>query len=292
MSTNRRKFIQNISAGVLALGAGIPLSMCKSSTEESIIILHTNDMHSQIDGFPKDHPKFPGLGGFSRIAEKISKIRESYPNVLLLDAGDIFQGSPYFNFFKGELEIKLMNEMGYEASTFGNHEFDNGMVELAKQVSKANFPFLNCNYNLAETPLQNLHQPYKIVKKGDAKIGITGIGIKLDGLADPSNIKNLQYNDPFINVERVAEHLKNNENCDLVICLSHLGYRYKFDKISDTYIANNTKNIDIIIGGHTHTFMDKPDEITNRHNKHVTVHQAGWGGLRLGVLDVKIPIKS
>jgi 5'-nucleotidase len=166
------------------------------------------------------------------------------------------------------------------------------MVELAKQVSKANFPFLNCNYNLTETPLQNFHKPYKIVKKGNAKIGITGIGINLDGLADPSNIKNLQYNNPFSNVERVADHLKNNENCDLVICLSHLGYRYKFDKISDTYIANNTKNIDIIIGGHTHTFMDKPDYITNQHNKNVTVHQAGWGGLRLGVLDVKIPIKS
>ncbi len=292
MPTNRRRFIQNISAGVLALGAGIPLSMCQNSTEENIIILHTNDMHSQIDPFPKDHPRFPGMGGFSRIAEKVSRIRETYPNVLLLDAGDIFQGSPYFNFFKGELEIKLMNEMGYDASTFGNHEFDNGMDELAKQISKANFPFLNCNYNLKETPLQNLHQSYKIIKMGNAKIGITGMGIKLDGLAAPSNIKSLQYNDPFNNVEKVAEHLNKNENCDLVICLSHLGYRYKYDKISDTYVANNTKNIDIILGGHTHTFMDKPDEIINKHNKHVTVHQAGWGGLRLGVIQVKIPAKS
>ncbi len=292
MPTNRRKFIRDISAGALALGAGIPLSMCKNSTEESIVILHTNDMHSQIDGFPKDHPRFPGLGGFSRIAAKVKKIRESYPNVLLLDAGDIFQGSPYFNFFKGELEIKLMNEMGYDASTFGNHEFDNGMTELAKQVSKANFPFLNCNYNLTKTPLQNLHKPYIIVKKGDAKIGITGIGVDLDGLADPSNTMGLHYLDPLNNVERIAEHLKNNESCDFVICLSHLGYKYETDKVSDTYIANNTKNIDVIIGGHTHTFMDKPDRITNRHNKQVIVHQAGWGGLRLGVLQVKIPTKS
>ncbi len=292
MPTNRRKFIRNLSTGILAVSSGIPLSMCKSSSHESITILHTNDLHSQIDTFPMDHPRYPGLGGFSRIAEEIDRIRKLHSNTFLLDAGDIFQGSPYFNFFKGELEIKLMNKMGYDASTFGNHEFDNGMDELAKQISKANFPFLNCNYNLSETPLQNLHQPYKIIKKGKAKIGITGIGIDLNGLADPSNIKNLKYADPMSKVEETASHLKNSENCDLVICLSHLGYKYKTDKISDTFVANNTKNIDIIIGGHTHTFMDKPDTITNRHNKQVIVHQVGWGGLRLGVLQIKIPIES
>ncbi len=292
MPTNRRKFIRNISTGILAIGSGIPLSMCKNSNYEHLTILHTNDLHSQIDPFPKDHPKFYGMGGLSRIAEKINEIRKSHPNVLLLDAGDFFQGSPYFNFYKGELEIKLMNKMGYDASTFGNHEFDNGIEELAQQISKADFPFLNCNYDLSKTPLQNLHQPYKIIKKGKTKIGITGIGIDLNGLADPSNIKNLRYTDPMSKAEETASHLKNRENCNLVICLSHLGYKYKSDKISDIFLANNTKNIDIIIGGHTHTFMDKPDMITNRHNKQVIVHQVGWGGLRLGVLQLKIPLNK
>ena len=288
MSISRRRFLQNISIGAFSIGAGIPLSMCKSADADILTILHTNDLHGQIDPFPKDHPKYPNSGGFARIAKKVGEIRKLRSNVLLLDAGDIFQGSPYFNFFKGELEIKLMNEMGYDASTFGNHEFDNGINELAKQVSRASFPFINCNYDLTETPLKDLHKEYIILNRGGKKIGITGVGIKLYGLVDPENMKNLKYNDPVSNADRVAGHLKNEEGCDLVICLSHLGYKYSFDKVSDQVMAANTKNIDLIIGGHTHTFMKQPDIIKNKFGKQVIVHQAGWGGLRLGVLQLKL----
>ncbi len=289
MSISRRKFIQNISLGAIVAGAGIPLSMCKNDDPDILTILHTNDMHSQIDPFPKDHPRYPGSGGFARIAKKVNDIRKLRKNVLLLDAGDIFQGTPYFNFFKGELEIKLMNEMGYDASTFGNHEFDNGIHELAKQVSRARFPFINCNYGLTKTPLNSLHKPYIILNRGNKKIGITGVGIKLYGLADPENMKNLTYNDPVINADKVARHLKEKEDCDMVICLSHLGYKYNFDKVSDTVMAENTKYINLIIGGHTHTFMKQPDIIKNKFGKQVIIHQAGWGGLRLGVLQFKVP---
>jgi len=288
MSISRRKFIRNISLGAVAAGAGIPLSSWQSADADILTILHTNDMHSQIDPFPKDHPKFPGSGGFARIAKEVDEIKKLRSNVLLLDAGDIFQGSPYFNFFKGELEIKLMNEMGYDASTFGNHEFDNGIHELAKQVSKAEFPFINCNYDLRNTPLKSLHKPYITLKRGNAKIGITGVGIRLFGLADPENMKHLRYYDPVSSADKVAEHLKKEEHCDIVICLSHLGYKYSFDKVSDLVMADNTKHIDLIIGGHTHTFMKQPDIIKNKHGKQVIVHQAGWGGLRLGVLQLKL----
>ena len=287
MSINRRKFIRNISLAALAAGAGVPYASCKSADADILTILHTNDMHSQIDPFPKDHPKYPGSGGFARIAEKVDEIRKLRSNVLLIDAGDIFQGSPYFNFFKGELEIKLMSEMKYDASTFGNHEFDNGIHELAKQVSKASFPFINCNYDLAETPLKDLHKKYIILNKGDKKIGITGVGIRLYGLADPKNMKNLKYHDPVESADKVAEQLKD-EGCDIVICLSHLGYKYNYDKVSDLVMADNVKNIDLIIGGHTHTFMKQPDIINNKHGKQVIVHQAGWGGLRLGVLQLRL----
>jgi len=286
MSISRRRFLQNVSLGTLALGAGLPLTSWKN--DDILTILHTNDMHSQVDPFPKDHPKFPGSGGFARIAEKVDEIRKVRPNVLLLDAGDIFQGTPYFNFFKGELELKLMSEMGGDASTFGNHEFDNGIHELAKQISKASFPFINCNYDLSETPLNELHKKYIILNKGGKKIGITGVGIQLYGLADPENMKLLKYHDPVSSADKVAKHLKEEQNCDLVICLSNLGYKYKYDKVSDLVMAGETKHIDLIIGGHTHTFMKQPDIIKNKHGKQVIVHQAGWGGLRLGVLQLRL----
>jgi 5'-nucleotidase len=232
------------------------------------------------------------MGGFARIAHKINDIRKKHDNVLVLDAGDVFQGSPYFNFFKGELNYKLMSKMGYDASTFGNHEFDNGMTELAKQAGKASFPFLNCNYGLDKTPLKDVHKKYIILKKGDAKIGITGVGIELKGLADPSNVKELVYNDPLKSAEEVASHLKNDKKCDMVICLSHLGFKFKYDKVSDLVMAGNTKNIDVIIGGHTHTFMKEPVVMTNKHNKRVVVHQAGWGGLRLGALQFRVFLRD
>jgi 5'-nucleotidase len=286
MLTNRRHFIKTLGLSAAAIGSGISLRSCAHTSSETLTILHTNDVHSQIDPFPADHPKHAGKAGFARRAALIEKIRKEAENVLLLDAGDIFQGTPYFNFFKGELELKLMSKMGYDAATFGNHEFDNGIEELARQASKANFPFLNCNYTFKNTPLENQYKPYITVQKGNIKVGITGMGIELNGLVDPKNTGGIFYHDPFQKVEETAALLRYDEQCDMVIALSHLGYHYRSQKISDQFIAQNTKYLDLIIGGHTHSFMDQPETIINKHKKQVIINQVGWAGINIGRIDV------
>ncbi|TAJ09728.1 twin-arginine translocation signal domain-containing protein [Marinilabiliaceae bacterium JC017] len=285
MQTNRRNFIKTVSLGTLAAGIGLPLTGCLEHQPQTLTVLHTNDVHSHIDPFPADHPKLAGKGGAARRAQLIKTIRNECPNVLLVDAGDIFQGTPFFNFFKGELEIKLMNQMQYDAVTLGNHEFDNGTEALSHRIKQATFPFICSNYNCSGTPLQQLITPYKIINKGELKIGLLGLGVELDGLVDPKNYKYIRYLDPLTEAEKTAAILKEQKGCDFIVCLSHLGYRYKDATVSDTLVAKNTKYIDLIIGGHTHTFMDQPEVITNQHGKQVTINQAGFGGIQLGRLD-------
>ncbi len=283
--TSRRNFLKNIALGAAA--GTLVLPSCKLSDKEvTITILHTNDVHSHIDPFPKDHSKYPNQGGFARRSALIKQIRNNEDHVLLLDSGDIFQGTPYFNFYKGELDIKLMNMMQYDASTIGNHEFDNGVEELAKQLKKAEFPFINSNYGLENSILKDLTQPYKIIEKGGVKIGIIGLGIELHGLVDPSKYKDIQYNDPIEVGDKVAGYLKNEEGCDYVIALSHLGYNYDSDKVCDLDVAKNTEFIDLILGGHTHTFLDEPTIVKNKTGKDVVINQTGWAGVKLGRIDI------
>jgi 5'-nucleotidase len=206
----------------------------------------------------------------------------------LLDAGDIFQGTPYFNFFGGELEMKLMTEMGYDAATIGNHDFDGGIDGLDRQLVYANFPLLVSNYNFDNTLLNGKTKEYKIFKKGGLKIGVFGVGIELEGLVPKSLYKETIYNDPLNAAQKWATMLKQDENCDYVICLSHLGYKYgpNENKISDRILAENSTNIDLIIGGHTHTFLKEPERLKNKDGNPVLVNQVGWAGIVLGRLDV------
>jgi 5'-nucleotidase len=254
---------------------------------QQLTILHTNDVHSRLEPFSMDGSKNQGLGGVAARAALIESIRNSSKETLLLDAGDIFQGTPFFNMYKGELEMKAMKMMGYEAITIGNHDFDLGMDNFVTQWQHAKFPVLNCNYGLSNTPLENIIEPYKIFKKGKLKIGVTGVGIHLDGLVPANLLGNTQYLDPIQNVNNIAYKLKKEEQCDLVICLSHLGYSYKEDsnKMCDIILAKESENIDLIIGGHTHTFLDKPDVYKNKIGKEVLVNQVGWAGIMLGRLD-------
>ena len=282
---NRRKFVKNISLATL----GIPfLNTPKITKKRStrLTILHTNDMHSRIFPFPINHSKYPGLGGMTRIAKLIEDVRTFEKNVLLLDAGDIFQGTPYFNRYKGELELKMMSQMGYNASTIGNHDFDNGVEGLSRVIHHADFPFLCSNYIFKNTELENKTKAYKLIYIDKIKIGIMGIGIKLNGLVDKSNYKETKYLDPIEITNHWGAYLKYIEKCDLTICLSHLGYQYKKNKISDLILAKKTKNIDIFIGGHTHTFLQKATAIKNFDNKKVIINQAGWGTLALGRIDI------
>ena len=276
---NRRKFLKQSSLGIFGLSIIPNLSFAKKKNI-SITILHTNDMHSHIHPFKSGRNK--GKGGVAARASLIKKIRDENEHVLLFDAGDIFQGTPYFNFYEGELEFKLMSEMQYDAATLGNHDFDNGLSGLKKQLKHANFPFLIANYDFSNTILKNKFKPYKIFNKGGIKIGVFGIGIELKGLVPKELYNGTIYQDPIETANFYAKKLKEEYNCNLIICLSHLGFKYKSQKVSDFTLAESSKNIDLIIGGHTHTFLKNAVIRKNIEKKDVIINQVGWAGINIG----------
>ncbi|MDG2138886.1 MAG: metallophosphatase [Flavobacteriales bacterium] len=280
--TNRRTFIKNTTLGTLGLSL-IHQPLCAEERIKKITILHTNDMHSRIEPFRSGRNQ--GLGGMAQRSSLITDIRKKEKNVLLLDAGDIFQGTPYFNFYGGELEFKLMSEMKYDAATLGNHDFDNGIEGLEKQLKHADFPFIIANYDFSNTILKDKFKPYKVFNKEGIRIGVFGIGIKLDGLVPKELYKETMYLDPIKTSNYYSNKLKNELGCDLVICLSHLGYKYNSDRISDFILAQKTRDIDLIIGGHTHTFLKKPKILSNLRNEKVIINQVGWGGINIGKID-------
>ena len=284
----RRDFIQKTAASSALLGlSGVSLSSFSTLETKKITILHTNDTHSHIDPFPIDHPKNPNMGGAARRAAIIESIRKEEKNVLLLDAGDIFQGTPYFNYYGGELEFKLMSMMQYDVATMGNHDFDNGIDGFYAQLPHAKFDFVSANYDFKNTVLNDIVKPYKIINKDGIKIGIFGLGVQLDGLVDKKLYKETVYNNPIEVAQDMTRILKEEKKCDMVICLSHLGFKYKDEpeKPSDILLAQKTKNIDLIIGGHTHTFLEKPVIEKNSEGKEVLINQVGCFGVNLGRID-------
>ena len=285
----RREFIRNTSAATaLATIGGVGLqSFIAAPNKTQITILHTNDVHSHVEPFGPDDGRNASRGGVSRRATIIENIRKENPNTLLLDAGDIFQGTPYFNYYGGEVEFKLMSKLKYDASTIGNHDFDNGIDGLYAQLPHADFDFLSANYDFSNTVLDTHVKPYKVFTKENIKIGVFGLGIKLHGLVDKNLYKETEYLDPVEIAQDMSRILKENQKCDLVICLSHLGYNYSNtpNKISDLLLASKTKNIDLIIGGHTHTFLPKPTVTKNVEGKNMLVNQVGCYGLILGRVD-------
>lgn len=286
---NRRKFVKNIligAAGISTLSSFDILDIVNKEKLVKLTILHTNDMHSRIDPFGPNDKKYANQGGMSRIANLVEQIRNKESNVILLDAGDIFQGTPYFNLFGGEIELKLMSQMKYDASTMGNHDFDNGIEGFNNVLHNANFPFLCANYDFDHTILKGKTKPYLIIEKQGIKIGIFGIGIELDGLVDPRLYGKTIYNNPITTANKYAQLLKEKHACNAVICLSHLGYDYEHEILSDKVLARETKNIDLIIGGHTHTFLDKAVTFSNKVGKPTLVNQAGWATLSLGRVDL------
>lgn len=290
----RRTFIRQMGATGILLGSGLSPALAFSDRPTTrLTILHTNDWHSRIEPFPEDGGRNSGQGGVVRRARKVAQLRQENTNVLLLDSGDIFQGTPYFNLYEGELEFKLMSEMGYDAATIGNHDFDAGIEKLAQQIEHhANFSFINCNYDFRNTPLNGKVLPHKTFRRGELKIGILGVGIELDGLVPASLIGETQYEDPIAIANKTAKYLKEEEDCDLVICLSHLGYRYREEKVSDMILAAQSRNIDVILGGHTHTFLDEPTIVKNRNDQGVLVNQVGWAGILLGRIDIEFEKRS
>ncbi len=288
---NRRDFLK-YSLGLVGTVYGLNLesqnNLLIKKGLQKITILYTNDTHSRIEPFPENDSKHAGEAGFAKRAALIEKCRKEDEHILLLDAGDIFQGTPYFNYFHGEVEYKLMSLMGYDATTFGNHDFDLGPENLIRQMPFSTFDFINCNYNLEDCVLHK-HQkikPYKIFKKGNIKIGVLGVGIDLENLVDKKLTKGIKYNSPLECANRISKHLKQEEKCDYIICLSHLGYQYNDKKISDIVLAQSSKYIDLIIGGHTHTFLKEPTCVFNIDKKEVKITQVGWAGIWLGKIDI------
>jgi len=284
--SSRRIFIRRFASGVFLAGLGeFPLEAYARRDLVRVTVLHTNDVHSRMDPFPDNDPKYPGMGGVARRAEVIRRIRDTEKNVLLLDSGDMFQGTPYFNLYGGEPELKAMSLMGYDAGTIGNHDFDNGIGALSNQLKHARFPLLCSNYDFGGTPMQGLTLPYKVFEMDGVRIGVFGLGIELHGLVDPALYGRTAWIDPLQKAAETAHELKKNRRCDLVICLSHLGFKYPDDKVSDVILARQSLHIDLILGGHTHTFIDEPYRYYNRDGQPVLVAQVGWAGVRLGRID-------
>lgn len=281
----RRDFLQQTAATGAFIGlGGLGLSFA-SPARKHITILHTNDVHSHIEPFGPNDPRNPNMGGIARRATLVEKIRNENPNTLLLDAGDIFQGTPFFNFYGGELEFKLMSKLKYDAATIGNHDFDNGIDGLYAQLPHAIFDFISSNYDFKNTVMDGHTHPHRIFTKDGVKIGIFGLGVELKGLVNDHLFKETKYLDPIEIATDMSRILKQEKKCDLVICLSHLGYEYDSNKVSDVKLAKATKDIDLIIGGHTHTFLEKPTVIHNKVGEKVLINQVGCFGLYLGRID-------
>lgn len=290
----RRDFLRNSvlgTAGLTALGSLAAHAAPAAPTAPAakgpvkLTILHTNDMHSRIEPFPADSPQWAGLGGMARRAALIEQVRGQEANVLLFDSGDVFQGTPYFNFFGGELEFKLMSQMRYDAGTLGNHDFDNGLEGLQRQLPHAGFPFLVANYDFSQTILAGRFAPSKVFEKQGVRIGVFGLGIEMAGLVADVNFGQTKYLDPVETARKMVAQLRGPDRCDLVICLSHLGYDYKSAKIDDRKLAAQVAGIDLILGGHTHTFMPTPEPITSPDGHATLINQVGWAGINLGRLD-------
>jgi len=287
----RRQFLQQ----GLVLGSGLLLpkwALAAAPRKAKLILLHTNDFHSRLEAFPSNHRTWPNQGGIAGLGGRImqERYRADYAPLpsyhLLVDSGDVFQGTPYFNLYGGQPELEWMSQMGYAASTLGNHEFDNG-IEHLKTVHRqhAHFPLLSCNYHYDADPF---FLPYTVVERGPIRIGLTGVGIHPYGLISERSMTGLRYEDPVEPLQKAVNHLRQNERCHLVIVLSHLGYQYDSDKIDDHKLAARTYGIDAILGGHTHTFLEEPVREKNAKRETVIINQAGWAGLRLGKLEFEV----
>lgn len=249
-----------------------------------IVILHTNDTHSQVE------PNKDDKGGYARRLGELNLIRSQEKNVVLLDAGDFSQGSPYFNFYNGRVEITAMNKMSYDAATIGNHEFDNGMDTLAMVMRLAKFPFVIANYVPGNTPLKGLYKPYITINKDGVKIGVFGIGVKPEGLIFKKNYDGLVFENPVNKAVETSNFLRNTEKCDLIICLSHLGVEPSEGNYTDYDMAKASKNIDIIIGGHSHSLLENKTE-NNVNGKPVIIAQMAKSGIYLGRIDIEFEKK-
>ncbi|MDR1783326.1 MAG: metallophosphoesterase [Dysgonamonadaceae bacterium] len=260
-----------------------------AAQDKSLVILHLNDTHSRIEPFPEGGGSNAGRGGVVRHDAYINEVRrENKNNTLLFHCGDFVQGTPYFNLFKGETEMSIANLMKVDAACLGNHEFDNGLVQLASMLKIAKFPFVATNLDFTGTPLEGLTKKYVIIKRNGLKIGVIGLTISPEGLVAKKNCEGVKYLDPVESANNMADFLKIKEKCDIIVCISHLGYYADDKRDGDVKVAKNSRFIDIVLGGHTHTFMPEPKRVQNLDGKEVVINQTGAYGVYIGRLDVAL----
>jgi 5'-nucleotidase len=309
MNITRRRFLGASAAAAAATTAGLALSsnvfaahaparsfaamaapLLEAAEGETLItILHTNDMHSQIDPLPAND-RYAGKGGIARRGTLVKRIRKENPNTLLIDAGDSFQGTPYFNLYKGVVEYKTMSAVGYDVVTLGNHDFDNGIEGLAQAMKSATFEFVSTNYDLSGTAIANRVKPYVVRELGGVRVGVFGLGIKLEGLNPPESFKGLKYKDPVQMARGAVRLLRESESCAMVVCASHLGYypQPKGDELGDSQVVAQVDGIDFIASGHTHTFMKQPVLAKQPSGKDTVIFQVGKSGIYLGRVDFTV----
>lgn len=277
---------KSVFNGCIGLLLGFFFAACSSATD-TLVILHTNDTHSQIE--PIAAGKRNGNhAGYARRMGLIQQEREANPNLILVDAGDFCQGTPYFNFYRGRVEVDAFNRMGYDAVTLGNHEFDNGVDTLASVLRDAHFAVVSTNYDVQNTPLEGLVRPYVVLTRAGVRVGILGVGVNPNGLIAEKNFYPLRYLEPIPVVQKAADDLKKIHKCDVVICLSHLGTDAVSDEqISDVALAKATRNIDVIVGGHTHKVVTNR-YVENLDGDSVLLSQMGKSGARIGKILLKI----
>ena len=283
--SSRRDFLKTIFAAGAVLATPPILRASGSDKLNRLVILHTNDSHSQIEPLPENHYRFPGQGGYAARAAVIKKVREEGHPVLLFDSGDIFQGTPYYNVYGGEVEMKLMSEMDYSAACVGNHEFDKGLDGLASAIQYATFPFISSNYIFHHPVLSKAVSRYKIFTIGKIKAGVFALGVNPNGLIGKLTFGDTDYRDPVVTAAEMAYFLKKEKKCSIVVCLSHLGYKTDGDLIGDYELAKQSKNIDLILGGHSHTLLSNPVTVYNSDNEEVIITQNAFAGVRISRFD-------
>lgn len=267
----------------------LSIGLFVNAQDRVVHILHTSDTHSCIEPIASSNPDRAQAGnaGFVRRAAVIDSLRMLNEELLLLDCGDFSQGSVYFNLFRGDVEIRLMNEMKYDAATLGNHEFDFGLENLARMVRMAKFPFVCCNYDFTGTPCEGLIKPYIVVERAGIRVGILGVCPQPKGLITAANYLPMKYLDPVTSAQPIIDKLRNVENCDVIVCLSHLGWLEDL-KDYDPYLISHTTGIDVLLGGHTHTYFEHPATLRDASGHEVLIDHEGKNGLYIGYLEVKL----
>lgn len=261
--------------------------------QQKLVVLHTNDTHSTIMPLSRNlgDTMLAGRGGYLRRMELLRRERAAEPGLLLFDSGDFSQGSPYYTLFKGDVEVELMNRMGYDAATIGNHEFDFGLDNLARLLRKAEFPVVCANYDFSGTPVAGLVKPYVILHRNGLKIGVFGVSPRLEGLVAADNYRGVGYTDPVEAARSTARLLKRQKHCDVIVCLSHLGWAQMPADVDDSAMIAGSKYIDLVLGGHSHSYFERLEYVSDANGRRVPVDQNGKHGVFVGKVEMTIRSK-